>query len=110
MVRDYTKWDDSPVSLQHFAESAVRAYKVAMTPPGGPVVIVADSELQERPVPEGVTLRVPHLTLAAPPQADAGAVAELARMLVGASNPVLIADRLARTPAGLTRRRLPRAG
>src|SRR5712691_2911012 len=24
MVRDYTKWDDSPISLTHFAESAVR--------------------------------------------------------------------------------------
>ena len=48
MVRDYTKWDDTPVSLTHFAESAVRAYKIAMTLPMGPVVIVADSELQER--------------------------------------------------------------
>ena len=26
MVRDFTKWDDAPISLQHFAESAVRAY------------------------------------------------------------------------------------
>ena len=25
MVRDYTKWDDSPTSLTHFAESAVKA-------------------------------------------------------------------------------------
>src|SRR6185436_11245130 len=33
MVRDYVKWDDSPVSLAHFAESAVRAYQIAMTPP-----------------------------------------------------------------------------
>jgi len=33
MVRDYTKWDDLPISLTHFAESAVRAYKIAMTPP-----------------------------------------------------------------------------
>jgi len=33
MVRDYTKWDDMPVSLSHFAESAVRAYKISMTPP-----------------------------------------------------------------------------
>src|SRR5262245_32309188 len=29
MVRDYTKWDDAPVSLAHFASSAVRAYKIA---------------------------------------------------------------------------------
>src|ERR1700730_5439682 len=33
MVRDYTKWDDTPMSLQHFAESSVRAYKISMTLP-----------------------------------------------------------------------------
>jgi len=32
-IRDFTKWDDAPGSLQHFAESFVRAYKIAMTPP-----------------------------------------------------------------------------
>ena len=31
MVRDFIKWDDTPISLTHFAESAVRAYKIAMT-------------------------------------------------------------------------------
>ena len=36
MVRDMVKWDDTPGSLQHFAESAVRAYKMAMTEPRGP--------------------------------------------------------------------------
>jgi len=50
MVRDYTKWDDLPISLTHFGESAVRAYKIAMTPPRGPVVLVADSDLQETPI------------------------------------------------------------
>ena len=68
MVRDYIKWDDTPASLPHFGESAVRAYKIAMTPPYGPVVIVADTELQERPVPEGLALRVPKLTLTSPPR------------------------------------------
>src|SRR5690242_11160830 len=29
MVRDYSKWDDLPISLSHFAESAIRAYKIA---------------------------------------------------------------------------------
>ena len=47
MVRDYTKWDDTPWSLGHFAESAVRAYRIGMTPPMAPVVIVADGPLQE---------------------------------------------------------------
>ena len=102
IVRDYTKWDDTPMSLPHFGESAIRAYKIAMTPPRGPVVIVADSELQERPVSTGASPRVPKLTLAAPPQGDSGAVSEAARLLVGATSPVLVADRLARTPAGMT--------
>ena len=47
MVRDMVKWDDTPRSLQHFAESAVRAYKMAMTEPRGPVVLVVDATLQE---------------------------------------------------------------
>jgi acetolactate synthase I/II/III large subunit len=101
MVRDFTKWDDSPVSLQHFGESAVRAYKTAMTPTMSPVVIVADSELQERPIHSDRPLVIPKLTLTSPPQADSGAVAEVARLLVDAEQPLFIADRLARTPAGL---------
>ena len=39
IVRDFVKWDDQPTSLQHFAESAVRAYKVATTPPMAPVML-----------------------------------------------------------------------
>jgi acetolactate synthase-1/2/3 large subunit len=105
MVRDFVKWDDNPVSLPHFAESAVRAYKIAMTPPMMPVVVVIDGGLQEDPIPAEITsrLRVPKLTVATPPQGDSGAVAEAARLLVNAQNPVIVADRLARTPAGLTR-------
>ena len=41
IVRDFVKWDDQPASLQHFAESAVRAYKIAMTPPMGAGAAVA---------------------------------------------------------------------
>src|SRR5713226_786084 len=85
MVRDYTKWDDTPVSLAHFAESAVRAYKIAMTPPTEPVVLVADATLQEEPIKES-KLRIPKLTLASPPQGESGAVAEAAKLLVAAEN------------------------
>jgi thiamine pyrophosphate-dependent acetolactate synthase large subunit-like protein len=103
MVRDYTKWDDSPVSLSHFAESAVRAYKISMTPPMEPVVIVADAVLQEEPIAEDEKrrLRVPKLTLSAPPAGDSGAIVEAAKALVGAENPVIVAGRAARTPAGI---------
>src|SRR6202142_3645681 len=73
MARDFLKWDDTPVTLQHFAESAVRAYKVAMTPPYDPVAIVADGALQEEPIAEK-NLRIPKLVLSAPPQGDSAAV------------------------------------
>ena len=99
-MRDYTKWDDYPASLQHFAELTVRAYKIAMTPPTLPVVIVADGALQENPIEEGEKLRIPKLPAVAAPQGDSGAVAETARMLVNAEHPVLIADRYARTQEG----------
>jgi thiamine pyrophosphate-dependent acetolactate synthase large subunit-like protein len=101
MVRDFVKWDDLPMSLQHFAESTVRAYKIAMTPPMMPVVLVADSDLQEKPMTGDAHPRIPKLTLAAPPQGDLGSVTEVAKMLVAAENPVLVADRAARTPAGM---------
>jgi acetolactate synthase-1/2/3 large subunit len=101
MVRDYTKWDDTPWSLTHFAESAVRAYRVAMTPPMAPVVLVLDGHLQEDTISRSARLPIPRLTLPAPPQGEAAAVEETARLLVAAENPVLVAGRLARTPAAM---------
>jgi len=103
MVRDYVKWDDLPTSLPHFAESAVRAYKIAMTPPMMPVLLVADAELQENPISETASSPLPNLVLASPPQGDSGSVAEAARLLADAENPVLVVDRAARTPAGMAR-------
>jgi len=102
MVRDYTKWDDFPWSLTHFGESAVRAYQIAMTPPMAPVVMVLDGGLQEHPVAKSERLAIPRLTMPAPPAGPQGAVEEAARMLVAAEYPVLVADRLARTPNGMT--------
>src|ERR1700757_4492253 len=61
IVRDFTKWDDLPISLEHFAESAARAYRIAMTPPTLPVVLVADGELQENPIPGDAKMRIPKL-------------------------------------------------
>jgi acetolactate synthase I/II/III large subunit len=103
ITRDFTKWDDQPTSLQHFAESAVRAYRIAMTPPMGPVLLSLDAELQENPIHDGETLRIPKLGKLVPPQGDLGAISEAAKMLAGAENPVIVCDRLARTPAGLKR-------
>jgi acetolactate synthase I/II/III large subunit len=103
ITRDFTKWDDQPTSLQHFAESAVRAYKIATTPPMGPVLLSLDAELQENPVHEAESLRIPKLSKVIPPQADSGALAEAAKLLVEAEAPLIVVDRMARTPAGMAR-------
>src|SRR5437764_1453073 len=101
IVRDFTKWDDLPISLQHFAESAVRAYKIAMTPPMMPVLLVADTELQDNAIPRDAKLRIPKTSIATPPAGDSGAVAEAAKMLAAAENPVIVAGRAARSAEGL---------
>jgi acetolactate synthase I/II/III large subunit len=103
LVRDFTKWDDTPVSLQHFAQSMVRAYKIAMTPPYGPVMISLDAGLQQEPVKShgSEKLYIPRYVPTAPPQGDSAAVKEAARLLADAQNPVIVADRAARTPNGI---------
>src|ERR1700722_20144671 len=102
LVRDFTKWDDQPVSLQHFAQSMVRAHKIAMTPPHEPVMIALDLGLQQEPMRdhEREAIYIPKYIPTAPPQADAGAVREAARLLANAERPVIVADRAARTPNG----------
>jgi thiamine pyrophosphate-dependent acetolactate synthase large subunit-like protein len=66
-----------------------------------PVLLVADGDLQERPVSDKVKLHIPKVGQLAPPQGDVSAVAEAAKMLVAAENPVILADRTARTAAGM---------
>ena len=102
IVRDFTKWDDTPVGLQHFAQSFVRAYKISMTPPFGPVAISLDAGLQQEPVKNnGEKLYIPRYVASSPPQGGTGAVKEAARLLAGAERPVIVADRAARTENGI---------
>src|SRR5882757_321106 len=103
LVRDFTKWDDTPVSLQHFAQSFVRAAKFAMTPPHEPVMLTLDAGVQEAPINEHErkTLYIPKYAAAAPPQAEVAALREAAKLLVNAENPVIVVDRVARTANGI---------
>lgn len=103
IVRDFLKWDDQPNTLQHFAESAVRAYQIATTPPYAPVLVSIDQEMQENPLPRNAKLSIPKLPSSSAPRGDSGAVMEVARLLVEAANPILMAGRLARTQAGMDR-------
>jgi thiamine pyrophosphate-dependent acetolactate synthase large subunit-like protein len=100
LLRDYLKWDDAPGSLQHFAESTVRAYRVATTGQMGPVVIMADIDLQEDAI-HGKPPTIPKLRPTLPLQGDTGALQEAAKLLLNAKNPVILADRAARNQDGV---------
>ncbi len=100
IVRDFVKFDDEATTLERFAESAMQAYRIAMTPPMGPALLVVDAVLQESPLQERARPRIPALTLASPPQGDAAAVREAARLLVNASTPLIQTQKMGRTPKG----------
>jgi acetolactate synthase I/II/III large subunit len=98
LVRDYVKFHDEATTLQRFADSAMRAYRFAMTPPMGPVMLTVDSQLQEAAVGDRSRPRIPALSLASPPQGDANAVREAARLLVNAESPLIVSQKTGRTP------------
>ena len=97
MLRGYIKYDDQPASLEHFAESMMRAHSLAMTPPMGPVMIVADQELQEAGAAAYPKVR-PYVPVT-PPAAHPDAIEQIAKMLVAAKEPVIVVDRSTRSQA-----------
>ena len=102
-VRDFTKWDDQPISLQGISRNRWCAdISWRSTPPMAPVCISTDFDLQERWLCTIATSwKIPKITPISPPAGDSGAVREAARLLVAANNPVILAGHLARTPAGM---------
>jgi acetolactate synthase I/II/III large subunit len=99
MVRDFTKWDAQPTSLQASGEALVQAYDLATTAPMGPALVTLDADVQEDPLPEHEEkeLRIPKLHRRAHPHGDIESLREAARMLVAAENPVIYANRYGRT-------------
>src|SRR5690606_2203540 len=64
-----------------------------LRPRMGPTLVVTDQKLQERSLPPGERPPLPRLTMPAPPQGDANAVAEAARLLVEAESPLIVSER-----------------
>ncbi|HST00432.1 MAG TPA: thiamine pyrophosphate-binding protein, partial [Usitatibacter sp.] len=92
-VRQYTKWDYQPHTIDGVPESFARAYGVMMTQPQGPVYMVYDAWLQEQPLERDVPLppagavKVPS-RLAPDPQA----LGEAADLIAASQRPVIIAE------------------
>jgi acetolactate synthase-1/2/3 large subunit len=101
LVRDFVKWDDQPHGVGDIAESLLRAYRTALTAPGGPVYVCFDAELQESPLTAPPPLPdVARYRPAPAIPAPAEAIEQAAQLLVDAELPVALADRVGRSPAG----------
>lgn len=97
-VRDFTKWDDHPYSVEAVPDSLARAYRIATTEPAGPVYVALDADLQEQVVtgerPRPTVL--PQPTRIAP---DPEALAAVADELAAAHRPVLVTGSVCRDHA-----------
>jgi thiamine pyrophosphate-dependent acetolactate synthase large subunit-like protein len=101
LVRGFTKWDNQPGSVAAAMEALLRAAQIAQTAPRGPVYVNFDSALQESKI--GPMPALPDVARYAPPRPVQPApelVAEAARLLAGAKNPVMLAGRCSRSLRG----------
>jgi acetolactate synthase-1/2/3 large subunit len=99
LVRDFTKWDAQPASLQASADALVQAYDIATVAPMGPALVTLDADIQEEglePSHEKL-LHIPKLRTRSQPQGEISALREVAKLLVAAENPVIYANRYGRT-------------
>src|SRR5919202_965095 len=83
LVRDITKWDDQPGSVAAIPEAMLRAYRIAVTEPAGPVYVCFDVDLQEERLHGRLTLPdVGRYRPAAAQAPDPAALREAANLLV----------------------------
>jgi benzoylformate decarboxylase/acetolactate synthase-1/2/3 large subunit len=98
-VRDYTKWDCEPRSLESVPTAIARGYRVATSEPAGPVYIALDAGLQEQPLDEPVPMpNWDRLKVPTPIGPDPAALRQLATALTNAKRPVIIPGHVGRDP------------
>jgi thiamine pyrophosphate-dependent acetolactate synthase large subunit-like protein len=105
IIRDYTKWDDQPVSPQAVVESVLRANQIARTAPLGPVYICLDAGLQEEPLTEKIL--VPDAARFAPAPTPAVAkesLVKIAKAIEKAKFPLILMGRVSRKQGDWDRR------
>jgi thiamine pyrophosphate-dependent acetolactate synthase large subunit-like protein len=101
-VREYVKYDDQPGSVDAVPESFLRAYRIAMTEPRGPVYVCLDTDVQEEKISKPMV--VPHARLfraPAGPAANPESLRQASRLLAEAQWPVIVAGEVGRNPKAL---------
>ena len=92
-VRQYTKWDYQPHTIDGAPEAFARAYGVMMTQPQGPVYMIYDAWLQEQKLDHDVKLP-PTDAVKVPSRIgpDPAALAKAADLIAASGHPVIIAE------------------
>jgi thiamine pyrophosphate-dependent acetolactate synthase large subunit-like protein len=106
LVRNYVKWDDTPLSPKAAVESLLRGAQMATTAPKAPVYITLDQRLQEDSFaytqdikPKAARFRAP-----ASPVPDPFLIESAANLLLSARSPVILAGRVSRDEIAWDRR------
>jgi thiamine pyrophosphate-dependent acetolactate synthase large subunit-like protein len=101
-VREHVKFDDQPATVDAVPESFLKAYRIAMTEPRGPVYVCLDTDVQEAKIT--APMIVPDARLFRPPSGPAAnpeSLQRAAQFLAAADWPVIVAGELARNPKAL---------
>jgi acetolactate synthase-1/2/3 large subunit len=97
-VREYTKWDDHPYSVDAIPDSIERGYRVATAHPQGPVYIALDADLQEQQFAGDPPRPIQNDAAPSPLAPEAVALESLADALCGAERPIVVAGAVGRDP------------
>ena len=100
-VREYTKFDAQPATVDGVPEAFARAYSVMMTHPTGPIYMCYDAWLQEEKLEHDVQMPSPTaVKVPAKMSPDVEAMEKAARMLMSAKFPMLLAEYVGKTEEG----------
>lgn len=104
IMRNFTKWDDAPLSIKGTVESMLRGFQLATSAPKAPVYITLDQRLQED---QHDAFDIPDVERFRPgvaPMPDGAAIEAAARLLAQAKFPVMLCGRVSRSTDDWARR------
>jgi acetolactate synthase-1/2/3 large subunit len=96
IVRDYVKWDYELRCNDNIHHVVQRAFQVANTEPHGPVYLTLPREVLMEKISSVCPLPKGKYGAALSPEADASALAQAAKLLIDAQNPLVITSYLGR--------------
>jgi thiamine pyrophosphate-dependent acetolactate synthase large subunit-like protein len=105
LIRQYSKWDDQPISVQAALDALARAYSITREAPSAPTYVCLDVSLQEQPLAD--PLVIPDVQRDRSPQThgpDAAAVRTTGEFLGEARRPLFLLGRLDRDELNWERR------